>query len=266
MPGDPHSEITRDWPEELKAHFPADYFHHVTETGSTNDDLLALAAKGKARPGEVILTDYQSKGRGRRGDRWEAPPARSLLFSVALPLVEKREQWCRLPHLVAMIVGSAVESILPDSGIQAKWPNDIYISGKKLAGILVETIVHPAPYAVVGIGLNVNTRPDEFPESLSQIATSLYTELECESSRWFVLGLILRGFFETYPDKLDEFNEVRNWLNERSFLNGKKLTLKTASGTLNGTANGLGPEGELLVETGPDQYQKIISAEEIQIH
>ncbi|MEN8713375.1 MAG: biotin--[acetyl-CoA-carboxylase] ligase [Verrucomicrobiales bacterium] len=259
----PYSEIVRDWPDHLRANFPEDYFHHTAETGSTNDDLLALAARGKARPGEVTLTDYQSKGRGRRGDRWEAEPGRNLLFSIALPLAGNRTHWSRLPHLTAMIVGRAVESILPDTGTEAKWPNDIYIHGKKLAGILVETVMQPAPFAIVGIGLNVNTRPEEFPNSIADIATSLYSELDCESSRWFVLGLILKGFFETYPDALDDFDEVKAWLESRSYLQGKMLALRTAAGHLSGTAHGLGPDGELLIKTEDGRVETIISAEEI---
>jgi BirA family biotin operon repressor/biotin-[acetyl-CoA-carboxylase] ligase len=109
----------------------------------------------------------------------------------------------------------------------------------------------------------VNTRPEEFPDSIADIATSLYSELDCESSRWFVLGLILKGFFETYPDALDDFDEVKAWLESRSYLQGKMLALRTAAGHLSGTAHGLGPDGELLIKTEDGRVETIISAEEI---
>jgi BirA family biotin operon repressor/biotin-[acetyl-CoA-carboxylase] ligase len=260
-----HSEIIQGWPESLKKEFGPRKVHWLAETGSTNTDMLALLKDGKAGHLDLVIADYQTAGRGRRGDKWEAPAGKNLLFSIALELGGDKTLWTRLPHLTARILGGVVEDVLPKQKVQAKWPNDIYLEGKKLAGILVETIMIPKPYAVVGIGLNVNVRPEEFPPSIESLATSLYAHLDCESSRPFLLGLILRGFLESYPNKLTIFDGVKDWLEERSFLKGKELLLETAAGTIRGTGRGLGPGGELLVESAAGKLHSIISAERIEI-
>jgi len=132
MSGMIYSEVTRGWTEADRARFSPGHFTHLTETGSTNDDLLARARAGEALPFELISTDYQSKGRGRRGDRWEAARGRNLLFSLALPLESPRETWACLPQLTAALVGRAIEDILgPGHRLGAKWPNDLLYKEKK---------------------------------------------------------------------------------------------------------------------------------------
>ncbi len=185
--------VVRGWSSDLLSRFPADRFHFVESTGSTNDDLLKRIRDGKSTHLDLIQADHQTNGRGRRGDKWEASAGANLLFSIALRLPEDRSVWTRLPHLTAFVLGEAIESIFPGGKeVQAKWPNDLYVGGKKLAGILVETTLVPEPFAVVGIGLNVNMRAIDLPIELQAIATSVYECLGCESSRSFLLGLIVQ--------------------------------------------------------------------------
>lgn len=248
-----------------RTRFAPEQFRHTQATGSTNDDLLALARSGKARPYDLISTDFQSRGRGRRGDRWEATPGRNLLFSLALPLTIERENWSRLPHLTASIIGSAIEGILgPGYPLQAKWPNDLLYEGKKLAGILVEIAMSPQPMAVVGVGINVNLRQGELPPELRNTATSLYEILECESSRWFLLGLIIDAFLTRYPAEISAFDSTLEWVSSRDYLSGKHLRIRSGLDTFEGTAEGIGRGGELLLNTGAGRPIKIVSAEEIQ--
>ena len=259
-----HAEIVRGWSQEDSTRFPIERFRHFEETGSTNDDLLALVRSGKARPYDVFCADFQTRGRGRRGDRWEAPPGRNLLFSLALPLDGDRRLWPRLPHLSAWILGSAVESVLaPGDRLGAKWPNDLLHEGRKLAGILVETVVVPQPFAVVGIGLNVNLRNEELPPDLRPIATSLYELLGCESSRWFLLGQVVRGFLRHFPEKTADFAEALDWIRARDFLLGRRLSVRCGNQWLEGFSRGLGDGGELLLEGRDGGVSKVTSAEEI---
>ncbi len=259
-----HAEIVRGWPEEDLARFPAARFRHLAETGSTNDDLLALARAGEARPYDLISADFQTRGRGRRGDRWEAPAGRNLLFSLALPLDGDRNLWPRLPHLTAWVVGTTVESILgPGCRLQAKWPNDLLHEARKLAGILVETVLAPQSYAVVGIGLNVNLRHEELPPDLRPIATSIYELLGCESSRWFLLGQIVQGFLRHFPERIGDFAPVLDWIRPRDFLSGQSLSIRSGRDWLKGVARGIGDGGELLLETSNSALVRIVSAEEI---
>ncbi len=259
-----HAEIIRGWSVEEAARFPLERFRHVEETGSTNDDLLALVRGGGAQPYDLVSADFQTQGRGRRGDRWEAPPGRNLLFSLALPLDEHRHLWPRLPHLAAWIVGTVVESVLgPGPLLQAKWPNDLLHEGRKLAGILVETVLAPTPFAVVGIGLNVNLRDEELPPDLKPIATSLYERIGCESSRWFLLGQILQGFLRHYPGQTKDFSPVLEWIRARDFLMGQTLAVRSGREWFEGVAAGIGDDGELLLETMNSGFVRIVSAEEI---
>ncbi|MBL9159956.1 MAG: biotin--[acetyl-CoA-carboxylase] ligase [Verrucomicrobiales bacterium] len=259
-----HAEIVRGWSPEDSVRFPIERFQHVGETGSTNDDLLARARSGSASPYDLISADFQSRGRGRRGDRWEATPGRNLLFSLALPLEGDRHLWPRLPHLTAWIVGSTVESILgPGYRLEAKWPNDLLHDGKKLAGILVEIVLAPVPYAIVGIGLNVNLRQEELPPELRSIATSLYELIGCESSRWFLLGQIIQGFLRHFPAHTIDFDPVLDWIRPRDFLAGRLLSLRSGREWFEGHARGIGADGELLLETLAGDVVKIVSAEEI---
>ncbi|MEM7603420.1 MAG: biotin--[acetyl-CoA-carboxylase] ligase [Verrucomicrobiota bacterium] len=266
MSGEIYRAVTRGWSPDLIRVFPEGRLLFEQETGSTNDDLLRLIQERKVEHLTVFQADHQTHGRGRRGDKWEAPAGSNLLFSIALQLPENRSVWTRLPHLTAAIVGRVVESILPEEAhLEAKWPNDLMLEGKKLGGILVETVMVPVPFAVVGIGLNVNVRHSDLPDELKSIATSIYESLGCESSRSFLLGLIIQGFIEQFPSAMMEFNSTRRWLDERSFLNGKKIRVHMTQETLVGVGGRLGDSGELNLELESGEERKIISSEKIEI-
>lgn len=261
-----YREIVAGWREEELEQFPSAQFEFRKSTGSTNDDLVEKLRAGEAGHFHLIVADSQTKGRGRRGDRWEGGDGRNLLFSLALQLGPESGKWSRLPHLAARVVGSAVESILPPGNqIAAKWPNDLLCDGRKLAGILVETTHTPGPFAVVGIGLNVNLRIADLPPELHEIGTSLYEVLGCESNRWFVLGLILQGFLREYPNIDTNFTEILDWISPRDFLAGKNLRIVTANKTVEGCAIGTGEGGELLVRDAEDHLHRIISCEKIEV-
>lgn len=261
-----YEQVVRGWSPDPLARFPEDRFSFIEQTGSTNDDLLSRLRRGGGAHLDLIQANFQTEGRGRRGDKWEAPIGKNLLFSIALRLPEDRTIWTRLPHLTAFILGRSIESILPGGQvIEAKWPNDLLVRGKKLAGILVETTLTPEPFAVIGIGLNVNMRSAELPEDLQPLATSVYECLGCESSRSFLLGQIVQGFIKHFPEGLSDFGPARNWMEERSFLKGKAVSVTTSTETIEGVGSGLGPGGELLLETAHEGLRSVISAEKIEL-
>ncbi|MEC5129058.1 biotin--[acetyl-CoA-carboxylase] ligase [Verrucomicrobiales bacterium BCK34] len=258
-----YSEVIASLSADEASLFPESRFQHLAETGSTNDDLLQLIKDEKAEPFQTIVADYQSVGRGRRGDKWESAAASNLLFSIALPLEIPPAQWAKIPHLAGYLVGNAIESIVGNIKVQSKWPNDILINNRKICGILVETTPKPSPWAVAGIGLNLNMRQTDFPAELQTTATSLYEVMECESSRWFILGEIISGFIRAYPDLLNDFDTILNWAGQRDFLLGKELQLKTPNGEVKGTGAGLGASGELLVKTSGNTIIPVMSAEQL---
>lgn len=143
---------------------------HHRRTDSTNTRARELAQDG-APAGTVVTADEQTAGRGRQGRRWSAPAGTALLYSAILrPLDLERDGL--LPLAAAIAVAEAAESLAPVA-CAIKWPNDIWIEGRKAAGILIES--HPAEpsWAVIGIGLNVAIAEEDFPADLRYPATSV---------------------------------------------------------------------------------------------
>lgn len=134
------------------------------ETGSTNADLIARAAAGDDIDGAVLLAEYQSAGRGRHGRTWTAPPRTQIAVSVGVRVSDVPPlTWGWLPLTTGIAVVEAVEQIAPVSGdLGLKWPNDVLVDDKKLAGILAE-VASPAPVVVIGLGLNVDLHDSELP-------------------------------------------------------------------------------------------------------
>jgi BirA family biotin operon repressor/biotin-[acetyl-CoA-carboxylase] ligase len=144
----------------------------VTETGSTNADLLARAAAGEDIDGAVLIAESQTSGRGRHGRSWSTPPRSQVALSVGVGVGEVAgEAWGWLPLLTGVAVVDAVAEV---AGIKAglKWPNDVLVGTGKLAGILAE-VASPQPVVVVGLGLNVTEAPDPVATSLSMLGATV---------------------------------------------------------------------------------------------
>jgi BirA family biotin operon repressor/biotin-[acetyl-CoA-carboxylase] ligase len=151
---------------------PRRHFRRVDSTNERAKDLAMAGAPG----GLVVTADEQTAGRGRRGTAWFAPPGSCLLYS-ALVRPFAAEQSALLPLAVPIAVCEAAEDVAPVR-CQVKWPNDIWIDERKVAGILAEARPEDA-WAVVGVGLNVAITEDQFPPELRDAAISLLpTEAE----------------------------------------------------------------------------------------
>ncbi|MCW1921356.1 biotin--[acetyl-CoA-carboxylase] ligase [Luteolibacter arcticus] len=242
------------WQEaELPAGFRLDFRE---STGSTNDDVREAARTG-ASAGLVVVAERQQAGRGRRGAAWICPPGEGLAFSVLLRPSEPKSLWPRL----SLAAGLAVAEGLDRHGVAAevKWPNDVWIGGKKIAGILVEA---GEDFVTVGIGINVGVT--NFPEMLAASATSL--ALECGDAP--ELPLVLASVLERLPvweAKIGaDFDELLRRFRERCALTGKQIRLTCADGVLAGEAAGIGDGGELLIRT-PEGIRRIVQAEEIRL-
>jgi BirA family biotin operon repressor/biotin-[acetyl-CoA-carboxylase] ligase len=147
-------------------------FLHFASLDSTSDFARSLLGD-PSQHGTVVVADFQTRGRGQYGRVWQAPPKSSLLFSLLLfppPAI------CQPTLLTALAAVSVCETIAPwVGGARIKWPNDVFVEGKKIAGILIEAQSQPHPRVVIGIGLNLNQSPDDFARSNLPEATSLYT-------------------------------------------------------------------------------------------
>jgi len=143
---------------------------HFRSTDSTNTRARELAAAG-APHGTVVTATEQSAGRGRQGRTWTAPPGKALLYSAIVRPLE--EHHTMLPLAVPLAVCEAAEQLNPDLECKVKWPNDIHVQGRKLAGVLIEARPQDG-WAVIGIGLNLSIQEEEFPPDLRDRAVSLF--------------------------------------------------------------------------------------------
>lgn len=142
---------------------------HYRLTDSTNSRARELAEAG-APHGTVVTAEEQTAGRGRQGRVWTAPAGKGLLYSAILRPLDERH--LLLPLSVPLAVCEAAESLRPDVECQIKWPNDVWLEERKLAGILIEAKPQDG-WAVIGAGLNLTVAPEEFPSDLKWPATSL---------------------------------------------------------------------------------------------
>ncbi len=145
---------------------------HYARTDSTNTQVRELAAAG-APGGTVVTADEQTAGRGRQGRTWTAPAGKALLYSTLVRPLEERHML--LPLAVPLAVAETAEALAPGLEAGLKWPNDVLVGHRKLAGILIEARPRDG-WAVVGVGLNLTIAPEEFPEELRATATSLAIE------------------------------------------------------------------------------------------
>ncbi len=143
--------------------------YHVTD--STNTRARELAAAG-APGGTVVTAREQTAGRGRVGRVWTAPEGKALLYSAILRPLDQRH--LLLPLSVPLAVCAAAEALRPGIECLVKWPNDVWLDGRKLAGILIEARPQDG-WAVIGVGLNLTIAPEEFPPDLRQPAVSLFS-------------------------------------------------------------------------------------------
>jgi BirA family biotin operon repressor/biotin-[acetyl-CoA-carboxylase] ligase len=144
---------------------------HFRRTDSTNTRARELAAAG-APQGTIVTAAEQSAGRGRQGRTWTAPPNKALLYSAIVRPLEERH--AMLPLAVPLAVCEAAEALQPNLECAVKWPNDVLVDGRKLAGILIEARPQD-DWAVIGVGLNLTITPNEFPPELTDRATSIFT-------------------------------------------------------------------------------------------
>jgi BirA family biotin operon repressor/biotin-[acetyl-CoA-carboxylase] ligase len=239
------------------ADFPDPFRLLVRETAaSTNDELRALAANG-APDGLVLLAMEQTAGRGRRGASWFSQPDESLAFSILLRPDEPKALWPRLALAAGLSVAEAVESFGPAAGI--KWPNDVWIGRRKVAGILVEA---GKDFAIIGIGLNVNSTA--FPAEVADIATSLRLETGVDHQLREVLVVIIRNFARSSRRIGGDFDHLLDSIRQRCVLTGHSVSLGTSSGPREGRVEGIAPGGELMLRTNAG-LELLMQADEVRI-
>lgn len=240
--------------EPLEVHLEGRFgtpLRHLTVTDSTNARALAWAAQG-APEGAVVVADEQTAGRGRHGRRWDSGAGQNLLMSVVLRprLAPQRLGLVTVAAGVAVVRG--IEAMTGKSG-WLKWPNDVLIGDRKVAGILTEgTLVgSELRAAVVGIGINTHWQRSEIPTDLVGRATSVAIEMGDRGAprRAQILGRVLVELEEAYDRIHADPGVVLDEARARSAVLGRHIEVTWPDGrTASGRATGIRGDGALEVE------------------
>ena len=238
-------------PAELAALAPDLEIDLLDTVGSTNA-AAADRARAGAPEGLVVVAEHQTAGRGRLDRAWETPPRSALTFSLLLRPQAAPAEWPWLPLLTGHTLAKVLRAEGYDAGV--KWPNDLLIDDRKVAGILVERVETPSgPAAVVGVGLNVTMTAEELPVPT---ATSLALESASAPDRTHLLVTALQTLREAY-DTWQAGGHAATARLRASYSSscvtvGRDVRVQLPSGeTLTGRATGIDPDGRLVV-AGPD--------------
>lgn len=232
------------------------------QTTSTNDVVEKLARDG-VKEGVVVFAESQTKGRGRLGRTWMSPPRKGLWFSVLLRPKLRPQETTRLTVAFGTALARAVQThtaLTPE----IKWPNDILIRGKKVAGILTELSAEldRVNFVVLGIGVDVNLNAGEFPPELRRTATSLRIEARKPISRPELAALILRELDRDYARICDdEFDAVADEWKDRCTTLGREVIIRIGDRSVRGRAESLDDDGALLVRTDHGHLEHIIGGD-----
>ncbi len=250
------SEAGGEWDGQLLADISPELAGRVIfleECASTNDEARRLADLGAAH-GTLVLAEKQTAGRGRRGQAWACPVGEGIACSLIIRPEAPTPLWSR----IAIATGLGVAESL-DLPVEVKWPNDLWLNGKKLCGILVESTGNAV---VVGIGMNVNVK--KFPEGLAHPATSILLETGTPASREVVLaGMIERVIYRTSQIEGEFGSLISSW-NTRCALRGKLIRCLRDGKPITGMMEGLSLSGELLLRN-TEGLQRILQADEIRL-
>ena len=249
--------------EKLQTSFCGKKIYYYPSIDSTNRVADVLGAEGEEE-GTLVVAEEQTKGRGRRGREWYSPAGPGLWMSLLFyprALMPKEVA----PFTAAAAVAAA-RSLREETGLPAviKWPNDLFINGRKAGGLLAEIKgneeeVH---HLVLGVGLNVNHRESDFPEELKDTATSLRREKERVFHRVMLCCSLLQHLEDCYLLFLDKgFHPFRTPWKELSITPGKRVRVERGSEQLEGIARDIDEQGALLLEDKSGKVHRVTGGE-----
>jgi len=233
---------------------------------STNDVAIETGMRRENPEGLVIVADSQSHGKGRLGRKWISPPGVNLYFTVLLRPLFPPGEASILTLTAAVAVVSAIRNY---TGVNAgiKWPNDILINGKKAGGVLLEMKAadNRINLLAVGIGLNVNMSPDELPEDIKSLSTSIKIETGEYVDRGKLLGKILAEIENTYKILLNGNKRalINEWI-RLNFTLGNKVTVRNYERVISGIAENINDSGELVIRL-PSGERETVSGGDVTI-
>lgn len=239
--------------------------HFFAVTESTNTVALALARKAETATGCLVVAEHQSGGRGRLGRSWFSPAGTGLYFSLLFRPDLDLADLPRITLAAGLAVALAIEG---QTGcvLGLKWPNDLYLDGKKCGGILTEAegVSGSAPPAVVvGVGLNVTTAPEDFVDDLAPKATSLLAATGIACQRGALLAVIVRELVRLVA-RLEQggFPEILALWRARDVHQGRTVSWLNSQGqVISGLSQGPGQDGLLRIRDGAGRLHTVISGD-----
>jgi len=242
------------------------YIYYFPEIDSTNNYAQRLAHEG-APEGTVIISDYQTEGKGRFDRVWKSSKESNILMSFVLRPRLEIERVMRITLAVAEIIISSLENFLNKTKIKnisfsVKWPNDILANGKKIAGILTESSLREKDivYIIVGIGLNVNQDISELNNELKGTATSLFAETNQKFSRESLISEIITEFEKQYFN-LERTNYdlvLQDWKNRCDHI-GQEIEIETHDTTETGKFIDVTEKGILIHVSEEDEERELVA-------
>ncbi len=228
------------------------------QTTSTNDVIEKLARDG-VKEGVVVFAESQTRGRGRLGRKWISPAYKGLWFSILLRPELRPQETTQLTVASATALCRAIQA---ETGLnpEIKWPNDVWVNGKKVAGVLTELSAEldRVKHVILGIGVDVNLGTGEFPADLRQQATSLKLEAGRAISRADLAAAILRELDHDYLRVcIGQFTKVADEWEARCQTIGRDVTIQIGGRRVQGRAESLGESGELLLRTEHGHLERI---------
>tara|TARA_R110002049_G_scaffold4601_5_gene32145 strand:+ start:211898 stop:212731 length:834 start_codon:yes stop_codon:yes gene_type:complete len=238
--------------QELVASGACGAARYDSETGSTNSIAMAALQQAKCdltRLPMLYLADRQTSGRGRMGRTWISDDA-TLTFS----LVVSNAAFYANSHLLSLAVGVGVARSIDHSfapyRASLKWPNDIYLGGSKVAGILVEATQAVSQARVVGIGINVSSSPDLSQSPDAPPVTDVATAVGRPVDRYTLLEPVVRSVVESVDALSDDAASVVDEFRSRCLLTGNRIRLVIGENLETGLCRGVNEEGELQIQSG----------------
>jgi len=247
--------------KRLAASLFSSHIHYQTSIDSTNALAKRLAGQG-APEGTLVITEEQTAGRGRRGRSWVSPPGANLIFSVLLRPPMDGDRVFVLTMVLALAGVKAVKRV---AGVEAmiKWPNDLYVGPKKLAGILTEFAVRgkQVDWVVPGMGMNVGWHP-EVPERGAAPATCLLEETGQRVSRNDLLFEILTGFEALYREVVrGSMKAIYEEWNQNCLILGKSVVIESDRERIEGKALRIDDCGALIIEDAKGHERRILTGD-----
>jgi len=233
---------------------------HFSEIGSTQDVAKQMVVKG-ASEGTLIIAEGQTKGRGRLGRTWLSPQGQGLYLSLILRPHISPIHAPKITLMVAVAIAHAIEEITPVKA-QIKWPNDVLISHRKVAGILTEidAEMDRTNAVILGIGININNDTSSFPRELRNTVTSLRMETGREISRLELLQTLLleiENLYETFKVK----GFIPGVWKEKDVTIGSRVKAVLMDRELVGQAVDIDHEGALILKDGKGDIHRIVSGD-----